>query len=543
MASPVIGRIDEAGRNRVRGWACDGRRPRQAVSLLVLQNGVLLGRVLANRFRQDLFDAGVGCGRHGFDLPFNDPLSPLRPHEIRVIVEETGEDLPHSPWILQPAATLDAEVLDGLGRLLQSGLSDTATIDQRTGFLLDQLDRLRQQRAQLVEAHGKPGQAGPDVAEATAGRVPLALVLDEVLPDPTRDAGSNAVLSHMRSLARLGYRVMIAAADREAPPGLVRALAAEDILCCAPPFYPTIEDVLIRHGAGINLIYLHRGSIGSRYARLARHYCPKARLVLSVADLEHVRLKRQAEAECRPELLPVAQQARLHESDALAQADVILTHSSREADALRKALPMKPVHRVMWRPAAQPIATPFAARYGVVFLADYAHAPNMDAVRRLVHDIMPLVWEHDPTLPCLLAGSRLPHGLDGGDPRLRWIGHVPVLQTLFERVRLSVAPLAFGAGVKGKVLESLAAGVPCACSPIAAEGLDLPAALAPLVAEDTHGMAQLILALHGIAAVNATMARAGLDWAARLLSEDAIDSELAAATGAPRPVSRTNQAA
>ena len=63
-------------------------------------------------------------------------------------------------------------------------------------------------------------------------------------------------------------------------------------------------------------------------------------------------------------------------------------------------------------------------------------------------------------------------------------------------MRLTVAPLAFGAGIKGKVLESLAAGVPCVCSPIAAEGLDLPEALTRWIAGDTHGLARAILTLH-----------------------------------------------
>lgn len=543
MPSPIIGRIDEAGRTGLRGWACDGRRPHQAVSLFILQNGVLLGRVLANRFRQDLLDAGVGDGRHGFDLPFNDPLSPLRPHEIRVLVEETGDDLPHSPWIVQPAAELRQMELPALARLLQSETAECDAIDDRIRFLLDQIDTLRQTRAGLIERL-PTGPVRREIASRHATQQkPLALVLDEILPDATRDAGSNAVLSHMQALRRLGYHVMIAAADLKPEPERGTALAAQGFQVCALPFYATIEEVLKRHGMPARLVYLHRGSIGSRYARLVRHHCPQARLLLSVADLEHLRLKRQAEAEHRPELLPAARAAQGREIDALMQADAVITHSATEAALLRDAFPSKPVHRVMWTPGTRPVATPFAARYGVVFLADYAHAPNLDAAHRLLHDIMPLVWEHDPTLPCLLAGSRLPPGLGKGDPRIRRVGHVPVLQTLFERVRLSVAPLMFGAGVKGKVLDSLTAGIPCVCSPIAAEGLDLPASLAASVARDTHDVARLILALHGNARINADLSKAGLDWTARHLSDEAIDAGLCLAAAPPGERLTNRQAA
>jgi len=75
------------------------------------------------------------------------------------------------------------------------------------------------------------------------------------------------------------------------------------------------------------------------------------------------------------------------------------------------------------------------------------------------------------------------------------LGHVPELGSLFERVRLTVAPLRYGAGVKGKVLESLAAGVPCVMSPVAAEGIELPATLAA-IGSNTEELATQILRLY-----------------------------------------------
>ncbi len=71
----------------------------------------------------------------------------------------------------------------------------------------------------------------------------------------------------------------------------------------------------------------------------------------------------------------------------------------------------------------------------------------------------------------------MPDGLRAAErPGLRMLWHVSDIAKVLSRVRLKVAPLLFGAGVRDKVLESLAAGVPCACTPVAAEGLDLPPA-------------------------------------------------------------------
>ena len=100
---------------------------------------------------------------------------------------------------------------------------------------------------------------------------------------------------------------------------------------------------------------------------------------------------------------------------------------------------------------------------------------------------------------------------------------------MWERVRLSAAPLRFGAGLKGKVLDSLAAGIPCLCSEMAAEGMRLPESLMPLVCPTPAAMAAQIIALHADATANATLAAAGLAWVAEALSEASIDDALALA--------------
>ncbi len=77
-------------------------------------------------------------------------------------------------------------------------------------------------------------------------------------------------------------------------------------------------------------------------------------------------------------------------------------------------------------------------------------------------------------------------------------------------MRLTAAPLRYGAGVKGKVLASLAAGIPCVMSPVAAEGIDLPATLRCLVGGSAAEMASGILRLHADGAACRQAAEAGL---------------------------------
>jgi glycosyltransferase involved in cell wall biosynthesis len=99
-------------------------------------------------------------------------------------------------------------------------------------------------------------------------------------------------------------------------------------------------------------------------------------------------------------------------------------------------------------------------------------------------------------------------------------------------VRVSVAPLRFGAGLKGKVLDSLAAGIPCVCSPVAAEGADLPRGFLGLIGDSPAALAAIILRLHDDEPDNAAVAAEGLAWVREHLSVQRIDAALAAAVHA-----------
>jgi hypothetical protein len=116
------------------------------------------------------------------------------------------------------------------------------------------------------------------------------------------------------------------------------------------------------------------------------------------------------------------------------------------------------------------------------------------------------------------------------------VGAVEDLGTVFDRVRLTVAPLRYGAGVKGKVLASFAAGVPCVMSEIAAEGIALPPALAGLVGGDAAALAARIVALHGDEGAHRPAAEAGQTMIQQDFAADAVTVLLQAAIQGVTPV-------
>jgi autotransporter passenger strand-loop-strand repeat protein len=512
LCGPLDGYLDDVSHTLINGWAFDPSLPNTPIWLEVLVNDGVIGRVLADRYRADVAQAGNGDGRHGFALWLQHGLSPLERHVIRVCRVDDGCELLGSPRVLEPqelaCSTRAADLLPVLRNATQRAPDDTA---------LDALSAMFRRGLAWVEEARAERAARPDTHQASllarAHAQPQkrrALIIDDRMPDPTRDAGSNAVLGHMRALGELGYAVeFVAARERD-------GRVADHVLSGGfdnvrwHTTSESVEDVLSRNADGYELVYLHRLSNAVAYAGLVRQWCPHAHLVYSVADLHHVRMARQAQVQALPQLMARAQSVKQAELLAMRLVDAVITHSTAEAAYLSALAPGARVHVVPWPIAVTPPGISFGKRSGLAFIGSVAHEPNPDAVLWLIEEIMPRVWQRNRSITCQIVGQDWSDFLTGKfDRRIRFVGRVPDLAAVLDQVRLTVAPLRFGAGLKGKVLDSLAAGVPCAMSAIAAEGIPIGPGLNALVGRNAAELAELICRLHGSKPFNAAMSTAG----------------------------------
>ena len=511
------------------GWARDTEFPNSPLVLLVTVNDQFVERVVANRHRPDVEQAGFGTGQFGFSVTFNPPLLPSKSWLIRICSEADGQDMPGSP-IRIPASDEFDERAQAAFAVALANVASEAELEQRIRFLTAQRERLlqlrddkqsAQRKRHAVSARLEPGRAAPR----------HALVLDDQgVPEPDRDGGSSALLSHMRSLQRLGYEVTFAAPQMmDGAPAA--ALRSARFTVCHAPWYGSVEEVLRRGAGNYDVVYLHRVATAAAYATLVRRYMPRTRLIYSVADLHHLRLARQSAVEGRPELMAEARRVKAQELWAARAADAVITHSSAEAILLQEVIPVTRLHVMGWAiPCRQRVAS-FAKRRGMAFIGNFRHAPNMAAARLLRDEIMPAIQSADPDIICQLVGSELPAALQVQQPGIDVVGRVPDLRTVFDSVRLTIAPLQFGAGLKAKVIESLASGVPCVCSPAAAEGLELPARLRELVVSNTADIVGAVRRLHDDSRYNGEMARLGLAFAKAEFSEARIGQAMRRAVG------------
>lgn len=363
----------------------------------------------------------------------------------------------------------------------------------------------------------------PSVACAAApvpGYRGRALIIDDHWPQPDRDSGSVDIVNMVEALATLGFDVVLAAArELQSEQSACEKLSARGINCLRSAQAATMEAFIAQQGGDFDLCVLCRAFSGGRFLELVQQHCVKARIVFNSIDLNFLREERRARLLEDAALLKIAEEIRPREEFIIRECDATIVVSEAERALLAETLPEC---LVVTLPLARPLAMPqadFGARHGIGFIGGFAHAPNVDAVRYFVSEIWHLVRAALPSCTLSIVGADAPADLLDGTPAGVTVrGHVPDLGPWFESLRLSIAPLRFGAGAKGKIASSIAAGVPCVATEIASEGMTLGLEQGVLTASDAVSFAEAVIRLHGDAALWKQLSAGAISHAGSALS-------------------------
>jgi O-antigen biosynthesis protein len=343
------------------------------------------------------------------------------------------------------------------------------------------------------------------------------LFVDSFTPRPDQDAGSLDAWRWLQSLAALGYHVtFVPFRDLRDAGRYTSDLQRLGVECILEPAWTSAEDLLAARGREFDLCVFYRYEAADGLMRAVQRHAPQARRLLGLCDLAHVRTARGAELTGSAREVRRAREVRLRELLACAQSDALWTPSRWEKELLLEELPeadvfVCPLVQEVWAPAA-----PFAQRRGLGFIGSYRHAPNVDAVLFFVREVLPQVLEMEPEIELQVAGSHMPPEIAGiSHPAVRILGQVDDLRGFFETMRVSLAPVRFGAGVKGKVAAAFAAGVPVVGTALALEGMDLQPEEGALAADHPSEMAREIVRLYRDPALWGRLSQAGLARARR----------------------------
>jgi glycosyltransferase involved in cell wall biosynthesis len=171
----------------------------------------------------------------------------------------------------------------------------------------------------------------------------------------------------------------------------------------------------------------------------------------------------------------------------------------------------------------------FKSRENILFVGGYNHPPNVDAVLYFAREVMPILRKKKAGLIFQVLGSNPPQEVQNlASEDVQIVGFVPTLDDYFNKVRLSVVPLRFGAGMKGKVVSSLAYGLPVVSSTIGIEGSGILADEHVLVADDPALFASKIIQLYEDQILWERLSNSGVDFANKNFSKESVLEKLVA---------------
>lgn len=349
--------------------------------------------------------------------------------------------------------------------------------------------------AGAIRAHGDPAEGGAvEIERAYPRRV---LVIDTEVPQPDRSAGHHAAVQEMRLLQSLGYRTTFLPLNLAWLGRYNDLLASMGVEAIHAPFYLSAAEYIERHLRSFDLIYITRYAVAAEVLPHIRRIRSDMPVVFNNADLHFLRAMRDAMDEPGAGKREEAEAIRDAELQVMRSVQLTLSYNPVEHAVIQSHTSDARVALCPWVVEPRPEGPGFEAREGIAFLGGYRHPPNRRAVEFFVREVMPVLRERRPGIRFHIYGSAIPAefaAFAAEDVVLE--GYVETVDLALDRARVFVAPLRSGAGIKGKVIEALASGLPSVLSPIAAEGTGVRDGLEAMIAEDPVQWAEAIAGIY-----------------------------------------------
>lgn len=335
------------------------------------------------------------------------------------------------------------------------------------------------------------------------------LVIDIIIPEYDRDSGSRRLFHIIEIMLKRNFNVFLMADTKEYRFKYDYCQAYKDMGVVV--YTPSLDEnnkLIDRErfieliSPNINFAWLHRPDIFSKFYGIIKKHS-NAKLIFDMVDFHYLRLKREWERSKEAGLkleMNTYLEMELHNAD---MADVVVPITEEDkrelVPLLTRESEMVVVGNIHQFNKENTGFKKFNQRENLIFIGSFLHTPNLEAVRYLHDQILPILVEKLPSIKIEIIGSYAPQEfLDLNSDNFQVLGFVEDISEYFNTARLFIAPLAFGAGIKGKIGQSLEFGLPLVTTEIGAEGFDFSPNKEIMVApiDDAKVFAEKIIALY-----------------------------------------------
>uniref|UniRef100_F4CE91 Glycosyl transferase family 2 n=1 Tax=Sphingobacterium sp. (strain 21) TaxID=743722 RepID=F4CE91_SPHS2 len=337
-----------------------------------------------------------------------------------------------------------------------------------------------------------------EIADKFLSSQKTILFIEPLLPLYDKDSGSRRIFEIIKICLDLKYRIIfLPEFDSKTEPYYSR-LTNMGVWVLTRIFpEQSLKKKLLSIVGKIDVAWVCRPSLNEYYQDLFERQ--NIFWIYDTVDLHFLRLERELELK-NTDKEEAAKEVRLikeKEIELAKAADLTLVVTPNEASILKdngiKTIEVIPNIHV----PKQFQFLGFEHRSDLCFIGGYRHQPNVDAAIWLVNEIMPLIWKRYPDIKLNLLGSYPPEEVvELQSDRVYVPGYLPDVSTFFITNRVFVAPLRYGAGMKGKIGQSLEYGLPVVTTTIGAEGMNLENGKNVLIADDADNFAKKVIDIY-----------------------------------------------
>lgn len=341
----------------------------------------------------------------------------------------------------------------------------------------------------LQREHQSPNQHYLWAMDRAQGR-PMVLVADHKLPEPDRDAGSRSILHLMRGLLRAGALVAFWPHNPALPEPYREQLEAEGVLLLADGEGCLDLAAWVREQRPVlDWLLLSRPDVAEAVLSAIGPQ-PGLRLAYYGHDLHYRRLQRQARFHSNQAIAKQASSLLEQEQRIWSQMDLILYPAADEVAEVDQWINANHVQAVSRQipvyayteaelSAAGRAETKKLLLPRILFVAGFAHPPNIESAQWFLKAVWPLIASRLESAELLMVGSnpcervrRLIGEFSSAHAiQSHWNVDDEQLSQIYSKSNIAVAPIIYGAGVNGKIIEALRHGLPCVTTPQGARGL------------------------------------------------------------------------
>lgn len=327
-----------------------------------------------------------------------------------------------------------------------------------------------------------------------------AVLFCKVFPEHDRDSGSNRLKEIIFALRDLNFFVTIVSKDTFSDNAYLKMYQKKGVRA----YYNFDKNVspakyLESQTMKPEFVWFYGPNVFHEFYKPVQNIFPDAKLVYDMVDIHHLRFERAMELE--PKRISLRKKYKFHkkiEINASKIADYVIAISDFEEDYMSDFCDgnkIKIISNLHYPKIEKRKTLSFGDRKDILFIGS-THAPNIDSIYYLYREIMPLVWKILPDLKVNIIGNVNEVIKDIDHPNIIFLGYVPDVESLFISNKLMVAPLRYGAGVKGKIGQALEYYLPTVTSTIGAEGMKLTDRENTLIEDSPEGFAKSIIELY-----------------------------------------------